>query len=203
METIESVFLNLEGLSLSSASELESESTSTSSSSLINSLEQNHNIILKYKKQANDLLQHQKYEESIKIYLNLIEEIDKIKQHIQNNKIFDSETPIYSSILTEYKLINSNLALCYRRMGNLKECNKYDLIIFQKLDRDWHKSYARLVENYLKLGNFTMANYFGSLMKHKFSPQVLKIYEETLNHLEKERPKHQKNIGDMLSGMNK
>lgn len=159
--------------------------------------------ILNYKKEGNNFISSNQYEEALKVYKKLAEAIENLFKSVNESSEAENfkKTDTFKEINNQYKLIISNTALCLSKLGNLKDSVKCDIKIFQKLDRNFDKSYARLINNYLDLGNFTMANYFGSLMRHNFDTNTNKKYSDILQRLEKERGKHQKDLGQILAGM--
>jgi hypothetical protein len=112
------------------------------------------NKILELKNQANNLTKEKKWNEAEISYKNIIKNIDEIP----NEKITDE-------ILNQKKFILSNLSLVLVKQNKIKESKKIDVKIITKLDKNFSKSYARLVLNYLEENNFSCARYHYNLMK--------------------------------------
>ena len=112
------------------------------------------NNILQLKNDANNLTKEKKWNEAENAYKNIISKIDEIP----NEKINDE-------ILNQKKLIMSNLSMVLVKQKKIKESKKIDIKIITKLDKNFSKSYARLVLNYLDENNFSCARYHYNLMK--------------------------------------
>jgi tetratricopeptide (TPR) repeat protein len=144
------------------------------------------------KTNGNNLVKQGKWEEALMEYTKIRNSVEKT-ENLQ--KLLENE-----EIKKEYKLIISNMALCLSKLGRFKESVQCDIKIIQKLDKLFDKSYARLIMSYLAQNNFTMANYFASLLRHYFSESTQNMYKDITENLEKERKKHNKDIGALLSG---
>ena len=133
--------------------------------------------ILNEKNHANNLLKEGKLSESYSIYLKLRERIENLQEKKEDEKFLE--------ILVQLKFILSNLAMVCYKEKNYTESVKYDRRVIA-MDKLFHKSYARLIDSYLTLNNFTLARYFYSLMKNIFSEEIMTLYENILNKIKKE-----------------
>lgn len=159
----------------------------------LDSVESKLDYLVQGKTKGNNLVKQAKWQEALEEYSkvrNSVEKFEKIEAQILENE----------EIKKEYKLIISNMALCFSKLGRLQESAQCDIKIIQKLDKLFDKSYARLVLTYLARNNFTLANYYASLLRHYFNESTQKNYADIMEKLEKERKKNNKDIGSLLSG---
>ena len=63
------------------------------------------------------------------------------------------------------KSIISNLALCYSKKENYGESVKYDEIIIFQMDKNYEKSYIRLIQSYISMNNAIRAEQIREIVK--------------------------------------
>ena len=144
-----------------------------------NNYEEELTYIIYQKKKANSLI-NTNLSESLSVYNELKELIEKLKE---NSK--DEQSSNLQEIFNQYILILSNIAMVYHRRREYNSAVKYDRKVIA-LDKLFDKSYARLIDSYMKMDNFNLARYFYSLMKSTFSEQTLKRYEDIITNIEKQ-----------------
>ena len=88
------------------------------------------------------------------------------------------------------KLILSNLAMTLQKENKIKESMECDKIIIKKIDTTFAKSYARLIDNNLRMDRFNMARYHYDLMKQHVSQDMISKFPEIIQKVEKEIDKH-------------
>ena len=133
------------------------------------------NKILELKNQANNLTKEKKWNEAEISYKNIISKIEEIP----NEKITDE-------ILNQKKLILSNLSLVLVKQNKIKESKKIDVKIITKLDKNFSKSYARLILNYLEENNFACARYHYNLMNDNCSKEDINKFPEVIKRIDNE-----------------
>jgi len=136
--------------------------------------------IISQKNLANNLYTEGKLTESYSIYFHLKELIENLKE-----KNTDAENEKFKEIINQYKLILSNLAMVCHKDKNYKESIKFDRKVIA-LDKYFHKSYARLIDSYINLDNFTLSRYFYSLMKNVIAAETFNMYRDMFSRVEKE-----------------
>ena len=113
------------------------------------------------------------FEEASKIYKSGYDKLEKELPKIENEK---DKNPQYEELLTLYKQISSNLSLCFTKLEKFQESIDLDLKII-KLDPQFDKAYARLFNNYIKIGKKDEALIYGESLL-KFDDETKKKYEE-------------------------
>lgn len=139
------------------------------------------NQILFQKKKANSLI-NTNLSESLAIYEELKNHIEKLKDDSKEN---DKENPVFIEINNQYKAVLSNIAMVYHRKGEYKTSVKYDRRVIA-LDKLFDKSYARLIDSYMKLDNFTLARHFYTVMKNIFSEEIMKRYQDIIRKIKEQ-----------------
>jgi hypothetical protein len=154
----------------------------------LNSDEDRLNKIKQFKERANKHYINCDVNKALEEYMKISNSLEKSEDLLKNEEIKN-----------QYKLICSNIAMCLTKLGRHQESIKYDLKIFQHLDRKFHKSYARLMSNYLILKNVTMANYFASMLSHSCDKVYQEQYKDILNEVDMEKKKQQKGMNELLA----
>ena len=134
------------------------------------------------KEAGNALFKSKSYEEAILKYKEGNEKIEKEFSQINLEKSFNPQS---EELLTLSKQMMSNLALCYGKTEQYEKGIEIDLKIIS-LDPNYDKSYARLFNNYMKLGKKEQADYFGSNLL-KFDDETKKKYENDITEIEKNK----------------
>jgi hypothetical protein len=93
------------------------------------------------------------------------------------------ENKIIREIFYQKKLILSNLALCNFRKKNYRETIDLDLYILS-IDKQFEKSYLRLVSCYSNTGNLDNANYYANQMKLVFGTGIVNKHWDFFKDLE-------------------
>jgi hypothetical protein len=143
------------------------------------------NTILELKNNANNLTKEGKWNEAENSYKEIINKINEL----ENEKLT-------SDILNQKKLILSNLSMVLVKQNKIKESKKKDIEIITKLDKNFSKSYARLVLNYLKEDNFACARYHYLIMKKNCKDEMNK-FPDLVNEMEKQIEKNDEETNNL------
>ena len=147
--------------------------------------------ILSEKEKANNFLRQGQYKQAEEAYKKLLEDIDKIlKDESITNK---------NEIIEQKKFIMSNLSMCLFKQNKYEEGMKYDRIIIKKLDKTFAKSYARLIDGYMKCDKFSMARYHYDLMKKNVDQSMIDKFPEIINKLKDLIKTHDQGAEAMIS----
>ena len=134
--------------------------------------------IIGKKEKANELLKKGDLINAESAYKEILNEIEKMsaeeKKEVQEQR----------------KLILSNLAMTLQKENKIKESMECDKIIIKKIDTTFAKSYARLIDNNLRMDRFNMARYHYDLMKQHVSQDMISKFPEIIQKVEKEIDKH-------------
>jgi len=137
--------------------------------------------LTKIKNEGNDLYKQKKIEEAKDTYNQGIKKFNE-KYSLINKEIINDEKN--KEILTLYKKILSNMALCYYKQEKYKEAIEYDLKLLE-VSPKFAKSLVRLIKSYSKLNLIEQAVYYGDLFleldqetRDKFKDAQNKVQEE-------------------------
>ena len=137
--------------------------------------------LTKKKDEGNALYKEQKLEEAKQKYTEGLE-IFKKESPLVNKERGNNEQ--CKEVLTLYKKILSNLALCYYKQKNYEKAIDYDLTNIQDNPK-FGKSIVRLFNSYSKLNKIQQAVYYGDLFleldhetRNKFKGTQTKVQEE-------------------------
>ena len=143
------------------------------------------NTILELKNSANNLTKERKWNEAENSYKEIIDKINELEK--------DKLTP---EILNQKKFILSNLSMVLVKQNKIKESKKKDIEIITKLDKNFSKSYARLVLNYLKEDNFACARYHYYIMK-KNCKDYMNKFPDLVENMEKKIEKNDEETNNL------
>jgi hypothetical protein len=163
------------------------QSESTDESKLID-YKQDLNYIMNSKSTSNKMLENGETEMAIAEYKKIIKMIDKIEREISS--LTKIEDKYLNDIFLQKKLIYSNLAMAYSKKHMFRESAEYDKRIIEEIDSNFDKSYARLVNSYIEMGNLNLALRYGNILKNNFSAETKQKYSSILNKLEQEEKKN-------------
>lgn len=136
--------------------------------------------IIGKKEKANELLKKGELLNAELAYKEILNEIEKMNEEERKD----------SKIQEQRKLILSNLAMTLQKENKIKESMECDKIIIKKIDPTFAKSYARLIDNNLRMDRFNMARYHYDLMKQHVSQDMISKFPEIIQKVEKEIEKH-------------
>ena len=134
--------------------------------------------IIGKKEKANELLKKGDLINAESAYKEILNEIEKMSEEEKKE------------VQEQRKLILSNLAMTLQKENKIKESMEYDKIIIKKIDTTFAKSYARLIDNNLRMDRFNMARYHYDLMKQHVSQDMISKFPEIIQKVEKEIDKH-------------
>lgn len=134
--------------------------------------------IIGKKEKANELLKKGDLINAESAYKEILNEIEKMSEEEKKE------------VQEQRKLILSNLAMTLQKENKIKESMECDRIIIKKIDTTFAKSYARLIDNNLRMDRFNMARYHYDLMKQHVSQDMISKFPEIIQKVEKEIDKH-------------
>ena len=134
--------------------------------------------IIGKKEKANELLKKGDLINAESAYKEILNEIEKMSEEEKKE------------VQEQRKLILSNLAMTLQKENKIKESMECDKIIIKKIDPTFAKSYARLIDNNLRMDRFNMARYHYDLMKQHVSQDMISKFPEIIQKVEKEIEKH-------------
>ncbi len=134
--------------------------------------------IIGKKEKANELLKKGDLINAESAYKEILNEIEKMSEEEKKE------------VQEQRKLILSNLAMTLQKENKIKESMECDKIIIKKIDTTFAKSYARLIDNNLRMDRFNMARYHYDLMKKHVSQDMISKFPEIIQKVEKEIDKH-------------
>ena len=134
--------------------------------------------IIGKKEKANELLKKGDLINAESAYKEILNEIEKMSEEEKKE------------VQEQRKLILSNLAMTLQKENKIKESMECDKIIIKKIDTTFAKSYARLIDNNLRMDRFNMARYHYDLMKQHVSQDMISKFPEIIQKVEKEIEKH-------------
>lgn len=134
--------------------------------------------IIGKKEKANELLKKGDLINAESAYKEILNEIEKMSEEEKKE------------VQEQRKLILSNLAMTLQKENKIKESMECDKIIIKKIDTTFAKSYARLIDNNLRMDRFNMARYHYDLMKQHVSQDMISKFPEIIQKVEKEIDKH-------------
>lgn len=134
--------------------------------------------IIGKKEKANELLKKGNLINAESAYKEILNEIEKMSEEEKKE------------VQEQRKLILSNLAMTLQKENKIKESMECDKIIIKKIDTTFAKSYARLIDNNLRMDRFNMARYHYDLMKQHVSQDMISKFPEIIQKVEKEIDKH-------------
>ena len=134
--------------------------------------------IIGKKEKANELLKKGDLINAESAYKEILNEIEKMSEEEKKE------------VQEQRKLILSNLAMTLQKENKIKESMECDKIIIKKIDTTFAKSYARLIDNNLRMDRFNMARYHYDLMKQHVSQEMISKFPEIIQKVEKEIDKH-------------
>ena len=134
--------------------------------------------IIGKKEKANELLKKGDLINAESAYKEILNEIEKMSEEEKKE------------VQEQRKLILSNLAMTLQKENKIKESMECDKIIIKKIDITFAKSYARLIDNNLRMDRFNMARYHYDLMKQHVSQDMISKFPEIIQKVEKEIDKH-------------
>ena len=134
--------------------------------------------IIGKKEKANELLKKGDLINAESAYKEILNEIEKMSEEEKKE------------VQEQRKLILSNLAMTLQKENKIKESMECDKIIIKKIDTTFAKSYARLIDNNLRMDRFNMARYHYDLMKQHVSQDMVSKFPEIIQKVEKEIDKH-------------
>lgn len=134
--------------------------------------------ITEKKVKANELLKKGDLPNAELAYKEILNEIEKMSEEEKKE------------VQEQRKLILSNLAMTLQKENKIKESMECDKIIIKKIDTSFAKSYARLIDNNLRLDRFNMARYHYDLMKQYVKKDMIDKFPEIISKVEKEIDKH-------------
>ena len=134
--------------------------------------------IIGKKEKANELLKKGDLINAESAYKEIVNEIEKMSEEEKKE------------VQEQRKLILSNLAMTLQKENKIKESMECDKIIIKKIDTTFAKSYARLIDNNLRMDRFNMARYHYDLMKQHVSQDMISKFPEIIQKVEKEIDKH-------------
>ena len=134
--------------------------------------------IIGKKEKANELLKKGDLINAESAYKEILNEIEKMSEEEKKE------------VQEQRKLILSNLAMTLQKENKIKESMEYDKIIIKKIDTTFAKSYARLIDNNLRMDRFNMARYHYDLMKQHVSQDMISKFPEIIQKVVKEIDKH-------------
>ena len=134
--------------------------------------------IIGKKEKANELLKKGELHNAELAYKEILNEIEKMSEEEKKE------------VQEQRKLILSNLAMTLQKENKIKESMECDKIIIKKIDTTFAKSYARLIDNNLRMDRFNMARYHYDLMKQHVSQDMISKFPEIIQKVEKEIDKH-------------
>ena len=134
--------------------------------------------IIAKKEKANELLKKGDLINAESAYKEILNEIEKMSEEEKKE------------VQEQRKLILSNLAMTLQKENKIKESMECDKIIIKKIDTTFAKSYARLIDNNLRMDRFNMARYHYDLMKQHVSQDMISKFPEIIQKVEKEIDKH-------------
>lgn len=146
--------------------------------------------ILSNKKEANDLINIE-LNKALEKYREILFDIEEATRTLTDREIDDNK--ILKEIFDEKKKILSNSALCHLKKKNYKEAIEIDRYILG-IDRNFEKSYLRLISCFTNLGNLDDANYYANLMKSIFGGGIVNKYSEYFNELEAKNNQADENL---------
>ena len=131
--------------------------------------------ILSEKEKGNNFLKQGQYNQAEVTYKKILDDIE--------NLLKDTSITNKNEINIQKKFIMSNLSMCLFKQNKYEEGMKYDRIIIKKLDKTFAKSYARLIDGYMKSNKIPMARYHYDLMKLNVDPSMIDKFPEITNKL--------------------
>ena len=134
--------------------------------------------IIGKKEKANELLKKGDLINAESAYKEILNEIEKMSEEEKKE------------VQEQRKLILSNLAMTLQKENKIKESMECDKIIIKKIDTTFAKSYARLIDNNLRMDRFNMARYHYDLMNQHVSQDMISKFPEIIQKVEKEIDKH-------------
>ena len=134
--------------------------------------------IIGKKEKANELLKKGDLINAESAYKEILNEIEKMSEEEKKE------------VQEQRKLILSNLSMTLQKENKIKESMECDKIIIKKIDTTFAKSYARLIDNNLRMDRFNMARYHYDLMKQHVSQDMISKFPEIIQKVEKEIDKH-------------
>ena len=134
--------------------------------------------IIGKKEKANELLKKGELLNAELAYKEILNEIEKMSEEEKKE------------VQEQRKLILSNLAMTLQKENKIKESMECDKIIIKKIDTTFAKSYARLIDNNLRMDRFNMARYHYDLMKQHVSQDMISKFPEIIQKVEREIDKH-------------
>lgn len=134
--------------------------------------------IIGKKEKANELLKKGDLINAESAYKEILNEIEKMSEEEKKE------------VQEQRKLILSNLAMTLQKENKIKESMECDKIIIKKIDTTFAKSYARLIDDNLRMDRFNMARYHYDLMKQHVSQDMISKFPEIIQKVEKEIDKH-------------
>lgn len=117
---------------------------------------------------------------AIVLYEKLSDDIGLLCRDMASSEL---ETKTVKDILSQRKLVMSNLSAAFRKLNDYKRSIDLDLEIIQ-YDPRFDKSYGRLIDSYIRIDNLNMANYYANELNNKFPYDVVMKYTEFLKSLE-------------------
>lgn len=145
--------------------------------------------IIKEKEAGNNFLKKGDFVNAEKSYKETISKIEQLPTETKNDK----------DIKTQTTFIYSNLAHALLKQNKLKESMDYDRKIIKRLDEHFSKSYARLVDGYLKLNNVTMARYHYDLMIKNIPQEDFVKFPEITKKITEALGKHDEQANAFLA----
>ena len=134
--------------------------------------------IIGKKEKANELLKKGDLINAESAYKEILNEIEKMSEEEKKE------------VQEQRKLILSNLAMTLQKENKIKESMECDKIIIKKIDTTFAKSYARLIDNNLRMDRFNRARYHYDLMMQHVSQDMISKFPEIIQKVEKEIDKH-------------
>ena len=122
----------------------------------------------------------------------IIRDIDDLFRSVKDERQFEINTGL-REIEEQKKLIMSNLSLAYTKKGFDKEAIELDKQIIS-MDRNFDKSYARLITRYIKLNNIHQAQIYADQLRTLFKPDTVLKYKDILSSFDELLKKSEENV---------
>lgn len=166
------------------------QSESTNEAKAVN-FQEDLKYIVETKEKINKII-NVRQDEAIEKYKKLSAEIDEIFRKVKDQRMFEND-PYLKEILEQKKLVMSNLSLAHTKKGDYKDAIDLDLYIIY-LDPKFDKSYARLVNNYVRMDNLNQAQVYAGKLRSLFKSETIAKYENILSNFDDAYKKYEEAV---------